>query len=128
MAIKKTSVSTKSKTKPIGFLEEAPDVQSAARLAALLAILTTAVVGVAVAFVIVYVAIFPQTCHLTQTEVSAETSIEVILAMKGIMKEVCATRDIAGPLASIAAILAALGGSAWGALKERSIPTEPPTG
>lgn len=79
-----------------GFLEESPGVRSSARLAALAAIGACCLLTLAVAFAIIYVTIHPKD-----------------------------RESIAGLFGTTAAIIGALGGTAWGALRERTPATEP---
>jgi hypothetical protein len=74
-----------------GFLEEAPGVKSATRLVATLCGASIALIGVAVAFALIYAVMQPD------------------------------GRDgLTGIFGTVAGIIAALGGGAWGALRERT--------
>ena len=103
-----------------GFLEEAPGVHSSARLAALLAIGATFAIGLAAAAGFLRVVIAPQSCHLAPVEMPAGWTQEIAAQLKDVRREICVNRDITGMLASVSAIIGALGASAWGALRERN--------
>jgi predicted anti-sigma-YlaC factor YlaD len=76
---------------PAGFLEEADGSKSATRLVAVLCGGSMMVIGLAVAFVLVWVALHPSD-----------------------------REGLAGMFGALSAILGALAGGAWGALRERN--------